>query len=52
VAHHTADEGPVITDDSRHVRRHREKLIRRLPVDREIILAAERSYSPSVSGVM
>jgi hypothetical protein len=42
VMHHPADEGPVIPDDSRHVRRHRLKLLRRLPVDGEIVLAAEQ----------
>src|SRR5205823_6778802 len=42
VMHHPADEGPVIADDSRHVRRHCLKLLRRLSVDGEIVLAAEQ----------
>ena len=41
VTHHPADERPVVPDDSRYVRRHLQKPLRRLPVDGEIIFAAE-----------
>ena len=37
-----ADERPVIADDSRHVRRGRDKLLGRLAVDGEVVLAAEQ----------
>jgi hypothetical protein len=37
-----ADERPVVTDDSRHVRRYLEQPLGRLPVDGEIVLAAEQ----------
>jgi hypothetical protein len=42
VADDAADEGPVIPDDSCHIRHRRDKLLRRLPVDGEIVLAAEQ----------